>query len=46
MNAVALGIAVGAFSLSIMVAFIGYNSDMKVCQLSHSYEVCFTALNR
>lgn len=39
-------------SLIMLAAFIGVmfgrmeNRDMKVCQLSHSHDVCFQALNR
>jgi hypothetical protein len=41
----------GAFFIVFGVTFmlslvITRNDDMKVCQISHSYDVCFDALNR
>ena len=42
----ALGFAIGTWILCIWYAVESYNRDMKVCQLSHSFETCHNTLNR
>lgn len=40
-------IAIGAIGLALLLLMSRMNEqDMKVCQLSHSFDVCFQALNR
>lgn len=46
MKEIALGFAIGGWLLTFMFAVKLNEQDMKVCQLSHSFDTCHNALNR
>lgn len=41
-----LGVLTGAMIALLWIVSDLRNDDMTICQLSHSYDVCFQALNR
>jgi hypothetical protein len=38
--------AVSLFVLAAWVSYPGAQDDMKLCQVEHSFDTCFRALNR